>query len=79
MQSPLLIVADDTARPYKPNHFQHRFAEVRAHAASTACAAGDVVAAEEIDGLLFMHLRHTAIVRLTSRPRRELACERLRG
>lgn len=50
-----LIVSETTGRPYGEDNFRHRFAEIRAEAAKVL---------PEIDGLLFMWLRHTAVTRL---------------
>lgn len=69
VQSPYLVV-DARGRPFKADHFRHTFAAVRTAAANTARAAGDEALAAEIEGVDFMHLRHTAVARLA-----EAGCE----
>lgn len=49
-QSPIIVISETTCRPYKEDNFTHVFAEIRD-------AAG-------IEGVKFMDLRRTAVVRL---------------
>lgn len=56
-----LLVCETTGRPWKPDHFRHVFAELRRRA---------IERCPELDGLWFMHLRHTAVTRLA-----EAECE----
>ena len=67
VQATTLIVSETTGRGYKRDNFQHRFADIRrAAAAGIRDGSGRwiVEPCPEVDGLLFMHLRHTAITRL---------------
>lgn len=64
LESPWLILSEETGRPYRADNFRHVFAAVRAKAAAAASAAGDAALAAELAGVDFMHLRHTAVTRL---------------
>jgi Phage integrase family. len=59
-----LLLHDRTRQPWAEDAFRHTFAEVRQAAIAAARTAGAQDLAAELDGLQFMHLRHTAVTRL---------------
>jgi len=59
-----IIINEATGQPYVEDTFRHDFAEIRAWAAMLAEIDGHMDLAQDIRGLWFMHLRHTAITRM---------------
>ncbi|MGE4527448.1 MAG: tyrosine recombinase XerC [Rhodospirillaceae bacterium] len=62
---PALLVSDATGKPWQEDTFRHVFADIRARVAEEWAAFevrdGSTI---ETDGLLFRHLRHTAVTEL---------------
>ena len=61
--APVIVISETTGQPYKEDNFRHVFARIRAAAIDGNDETGRPPC-KELDGLWFLDLRRTAVVRL---------------